>query len=131
MSVIAMSAGAPRAAAMQVSFREDVPVRRSHGGEARRRIVADAMAQERSLRLAEWIREYASESRANGDSIHEVLEVLMTLARDTTPTNTSSAKRSSEIAEWAIAGYFEDSQSIRVAMWCARGARAGRGVRGR
>jgi len=131
MSVIAMSAGTPRPAAMELSFREDVPVRRPHAGEARRRIVADALAQEHSLRLAESIREYASESRANGDSIHEVLDVLMTLTRDTTPTDTSSAKRSSEIAEWAIAGYFEERQSIRVAIWRARGARAGGRVRGR
>lgn len=34
----------------------------------------------------------------------------MNLARDTAPQNASSAKRSCDIAEWAIAGYFDETE---------------------
>ena len=88
-----------------------------------RRTVADALTQESSLRMAESIRTYASQSRANGDSIHEVLEVLMELARETTPPNASSAKRSCDVAEWAIAGYYDERESIRDVLWRARETR--------
>ena len=89
---------------------ETTMARTAASRETLRRITAAALAHEPSLRLAESIRTYASQSRANGDSIHEVLEVLMNLARDTAPQNASSAKRSCDIAEWAIAGYFDETE---------------------
>jgi hypothetical protein len=89
-------------------------------------MIADALAHESSLSLAESIRTFASQSRAKGDSIHDVLGLLMRLAQQSTPRDATVAKRSSDVAEWAIAGYFEERVSMRTALWHARGARRGR-----
>lgn len=125
----AMRAEMPRSSAARMVFVDSTPPRRAPRSDTLRLTVAAALAQESSLRLAESIRVYASQSRANGDSIHEVLEVLMKLASETTPQNASAAKRSSDVAEWAIAGYFEERESVRTAIWRARGRREGNRVR--
>lgn len=128
MQMTAIPATTRRAAGGVMSFGDRAPTR-SPGSDSLRQFVAAALAEESSLSLAESIRTYASESRANGESIHEVLEVLMNLARDTTPKNASPAKRSCEIAEWAISGYFEQPQSMYGAIRSARVRSKGSGVR--
>ena len=129
MTMIAIRAELPRTAVARMTFSANTPARRAPRSDTLRLTVAAALAQESSLRLAESIRTYASQSRANGDSIHEVLDVLMKLACETTPQNVSSAKRSSDVAEWAIAGYFEERESMRTAIWRATGRREGTRVR--
>lgn len=120
MAMTAMSVGTPRAAATRMTPGENLTARRAPRDDGLRRAVAAALAQESSLRLAESIRVYASQSRASGDSIHQVLDVLMNLAQSTIPKDVSLAKWSCDVAEWAIAGYFEESQSIQVAICRAR-----------
>ena len=123
MAMTAMRVGMPGAATTRMGLGHGAPLGRTGSDDTLRRTVAAAMAQESSLRLAESVRTYASQSRENGDSIHEVLEVLMELARETTPQHASSAKWSCDVADWAIAGYFEERESIRVAIWRARANR--------
>ena len=129
MAMPAIDIGAPTAAVRRMTSGEDARIRRARNGDRLRLAVAAALAEAHSLSLAESIRTYASESRANGDSIHEVLDVLMNLTRHTTPTNASSAKRSCDVAEWAIAGYFEDRLSMRTAIKRARVRGRGEGIR--
>jgi len=124
-----MRAEMPRTAAAPMALGDDTRTRRVPRSDTLWLTIAAALAQESSLRLAESIRTYASQSRANGDSIHEVLDVLMKLACETTPQNVSAAKRSSDVAEWAIAGYFEERESMRTAIWRATGRREGTRVR--
>ena len=77
--------------------------------EVLRQNVAVALAQE-SLQAAESVRTYARYSRAKGDSVQEVVEVLMQLVRETTPTTKSLPKRSCEVADWAIDAYLGVSE---------------------
>ncbi len=115
--VTAIDARTPRAPGVAV---DDSRSRRAANADIPARNVAAALAQETSLHLAESIRTYSRRARANGDSVQEVLEVLMGLVRDTTPERTAVAKRSCAVAEWAIAAYFDEPESIRVASWRAK-----------
>jgi hypothetical protein len=80
------------------------------------RRVASALAQESALLLTTSVRNYAKHSRAHGDTVQEVVKVLEGLVRDAAPQSATLAKRSCEVAEWAIEAYFEEP-SIRVATW--------------
>jgi len=110
MAMTAMSAGASGDDARRGVSGDNALARRAARDDTSWCAVAAALAHESSLRLAESVRTFASQSRARGDSINEVLEVLMDLVRETTPQNASSAKRSCDVAEWAIAGYFEGEE---------------------
>jgi len=65
------------------------------------------------------VRNYAKRSRARGDTVQEVIKVLEDLVRDAAPTSTTLAKRSCEVAEWAIQAYFEAPSSTHAAAWGA------------
>lgn len=120
MALPVMATNARTAGAPGIAVGVSSPRPRAADADIPRRNVAAALAQETSLRLAESIRTYARRARANGDSVQEVLEVLMSLVRDTTPEPTSVAKRSCAVAEWAIAAYFDEAEALRVATWRAK-----------
>jgi hypothetical protein len=73
-----------------------------------RRPVANALARGSGPGLAASVRTYARRSRATGDTVQDVVRVLMDLVRDAIPESASRTKRSCEVAEWAIAAYFEE-----------------------
>lgn len=85
-----------------------------------RQNVVAALAQESMPHLAESIRTYARRARANGDSVQEVLEVLMNLVPDATPDTTSLARRSCEVADCAIAAYFGEPEPTPARKWPAK-----------
>jgi hypothetical protein len=64
------------------------------------------------------VRDYAKRSRARGDTVQEVVKVFEDLVRDAAPSSPKLAKRSCEVAEWAIQAYFE-APSSHVAAWRA------------
>lgn len=92
--------------------------------EVLRQNVAAALGQE-SLQAAESVRIYARCSRAKGDSVQDVLEVLMKLVRDTTPKTKSLPKRSCEVADWAIAAYLGEPENFHLRPTIARFAISG------
>lgn len=93
-----------------------------------RQNVVIALAQESSQCVAESVRIYARRARANGDSVQEVLEVLMHLVRDAAPQSRSLSSRSCEVANWAIAAYFgEPAATPMVARGRFARARANQG----
>jgi hypothetical protein len=89
------------------------PIRSPRDADVLRENVADALAQA-SSQAAESVRAYARYSRAQGDSLQEVVEVLMKLVRDTTPETKSLPKRSCEVADWAIAAYQGESEPVHL-----------------
>lgn len=93
------------------------PIRTMLEVDSPRRNVENALAQESTPQLAESIRIYARCSRANGDSVQDVLEVLMNLVRDSTPQTRSLAKRSCEVADVAVAAYFSEPVSTPAGIW--------------
>ncbi len=70
--------------------------------------VATALAQQSPLLLANAVRTYAKQSRAHGETVQAVIKCLMDLVRDAAPGSRTLAKRSCEVAEWAIEAYFEE-----------------------
>lgn len=119
MALPVMATNARKAGSPGMAVAASAPSRSAMDADIPRRNVAAALAEETSLRLAESIRTYSRRARADGDSVQEVLEVLMSLVRDTTPERTSVAKRSCAVAEWAIAAYFDEPDTQRVARWRA------------
>ena len=97
---------------------EKAPPLTAGNADIRWRGVAAALAQESRLLLAPSVRNYAKRSRAHGDTVQEVVKVLEDLVRDAAPESATLAKRSCEVAEWAIEAYFEEP-SIHVATWRA------------
>jgi hypothetical protein len=86
------------------------------GAGVPRRGVAAALARGVTPRVATSVRNYAKRSRAHGDTVQDVVKNLMELVRDATPNEAILAKRSCEVAEWAIAAYYEP-ESMGVAAW--------------
>ena len=82
----------------------------------RGRGVAAALARGVMPRVETSIRDYAKRSRAHGDTVQDVVKNLMELVRDATPNDAMLAKRSCEVAEWAIAAYYEP-ESTGVTAW--------------
>lgn len=77
--------------------------------------VATALARKSPLLLTTAVRNYAKRARAHGATVQQVVKVLEDLIRDAAPESTTLAKRSCEVAEWAIEAYFEEL-SIHVAI---------------
>lgn len=87
----------------------DVVVRRREGGdEIPLRAVEAAMAHGSPTHVAASVQCYARQSRANGDTVHEVVKRLLDLFRSAAAKHAISSKESSDIATWAIDGYFDE-----------------------
>jgi hypothetical protein len=96
---------------------ENTPSRTAVDRDSSRRGVASALARESTIDLAVCVRSYARRARADGDIVQDVVKCLMDLVRDATPDDGTLAKRSCMVADWAIAAYYDEPESVPVAAW--------------
>jgi hypothetical protein len=88
-------------------------------GDVLLRAVTVALASGVTPRLAASVRNYARRSRARRDIVQDVVKNLMELVRDAPPNDMTLAKRSCQVADWAIEAYYEP-ESARAAEWTER-----------
>lgn len=83
---------------------------REGGAEIPLGAVKEAMAHGSPIHVAASVQCYARQSRANGDTVHEVVKRLLDLFRGAAADHAISSKESSDIATWAIDGYFDQAE---------------------